>query len=48
VDFSPLGKILCSFLVVAGIGLYAIPVGALFDAFQEVLEEGKDKKDKKD
>ena len=48
VDFSPLGKILCSLLVVAGIGLYAIPVGALFDAFQEVLEEGKDKKDKKD
>lgn len=41
VDFSPLGKVLCCFLVVAGIGLYSIPVGTLFDAFQGVLEDQK-------
>eukprot|EP00960_Hanusia_phi_P001230 33801-Hanusia_phi.AAC.1 len=42
VDFSPLGQVLACCLVVAGIGLYSIPVGALFDAFAEVLDE-KDK-----
>ena len=42
VDFSPLGKVLCCFLVVAGIGLYAIPVGALFDSFQNRMEGGGD------
>jgi len=45
VDFSPLGKVLACFLVVAGIGLYAIPVGALFDAFQETLEEDDDEEE---
>ena len=31
--------------VVAGIGLYSIPVGALFDAFGEVLADDKEKED---
>lgn len=48
VDFTLPGRILCCVLVVAGIGLYSIPVGALFDAFGEVLAQQKeDKKDKK-
>jgi Ca2+-binding EF-hand superfamily protein len=29
--------LLCIWLVAAGIGLFGIPVGALFDAFQEVI-----------
>ena len=32
VDFSPMGKLLACLLVVAGVGLYAIPVGACFYA----------------
>ena len=33
VDFSPLGKLLACFLVVAGVGLYAIPVGGCSSFF---------------
>lgn len=36
-DFTIPGKLLCIWLVAAGIGLFGIPVGALFDAFQEVI-----------
>ncbi len=35
-DFTVMGKLLCIWLVAAGIGLFGIPVGALFDAFEEV------------
>ncbi|EKX41400.1 hypothetical protein GUITHDRAFT_142088 [Guillardia theta CCMP2712] len=48
VDFSPLGQVLACCLVVAGIGLYSIPVGALFDAFAEVLEGKEKEKEKED
>jgi len=48
VDFSLPGKVLCCFLVVVGIGLYSIPVGALFDAFGEVLAEEKKEQKKKE
>jgi voltage-gated potassium channel len=42
-DFTPAGKVLCCFLVVVGLGLYAMPVAAFFDAFGEVLAKGDDK-----
>lgn len=37
VDFSWPGRFVCLFLCVVGIGLYAIPIGALFDAFGAIL-----------
>ena len=49
VDFTWKGKLVCMFLCVAGIGLYAIPVGTLFDSFGTIIglnneeeEEGDD------
>lgn len=46
-DFTVGGKFVCMFLCIAGIALYSIPVGALFDAFGAVIglaeeEEGED------
>ncbi|CAM9142714.1 unnamed protein product [Ascophyllum nodosum] len=38
-DFTWPGKILCCVLCVMGIALFAIPVGTVFEAFQDVLEE---------
>jgi len=35
----------CLFLCVVGIGLYAIPVGSLFDSFGAVLGMGGDDDD---
>ena len=37
-DFTVPGKLLCIWLVAAGIGLFGIPVGAIFDAFEEIIE----------
>ncbi|CAB9514739.1 gated channel subfamily KQT member 1 [Seminavis robusta] len=37
IDFTWPGRLVCLFLCVMGIGLYAIPVGALFDSFGAVL-----------
>ena len=37
VDFTWPGKLVCMFLCVAGIALYAIPVGTLFDSFGSIL-----------
>jgi hypothetical protein len=37
VDFTWPGRIVCLFLCVVGIALYAIPVGTLFDSFGAVL-----------
>mmetsp|Transcript_7764 Transcript_7764/g.22510 ORF Transcript_7764/g.22510 Transcript_7764/m.22510 type:complete len:1290 (+) Transcript_7764:137-4006(+) len=42
VDFTWPGRLVCLFLCVVGIGLYAIPVGALFDSFGAVLGMGGD------
>lgn len=39
VDFTWPGKILCCALCVMGIALFAIPVGTVFEAFQDVLQE---------
>jgi len=43
VDFTFFGRIVCIFLCVAGIALYAIPVGTFFDSFGAIIglsEEG--------
>jgi len=37
VDFTWPGRVVCLFLCVIGIALYAVPVGTLFDAFGAVL-----------
>lgn len=37
VDFTWPGRLVCLFLCVAGIALYAIPIGTLFDSFGAVL-----------
>jgi Ion transport protein len=42
VDFTWPGRLVCLFLCVVGIGLYAIPVGTLFDSFGAVLGMGGD------
>lgn len=39
VDFTWPGKILCCILCIMGIALFAIPVGTVFEAFQDVLQE---------
>ena len=39
-DFTVAGQCVCMFLCVVGIALYAIPLGAIFDAFQELLAAG--------
>jgi hypothetical protein len=45
VDFTWPGRFVCLFLCVVGIGLYAIPIGALFDSFGAVLGMGGDDKE---
>lgn len=42
VDFTWPGRFVALFLCVVGIGLYAIPVGSLFDSFGAVLGLGGD------
>mmetsp|Transcript_27634 Transcript_27634/g.57705 ORF Transcript_27634/g.57705 Transcript_27634/m.57705 type:complete len:118 (-) Transcript_27634:321-674(-) len=37
VDFTWQGKFVCMFLCIAGIALYSIPVGTLFDAFGAIV-----------
>jgi hypothetical protein len=49
VDFSWPGRLICLFLCVIGIGLYAIPIGTLFDSFGSVLGmNGEDDSDDDD
>jgi len=46
VDFTWPGRFVCLFLCVVGIGLYAIPVGSLFDSFGAVLGlDGEDEEE---
>ncbi|KAL7547165.1 hypothetical protein ACHAWF_010484 [Thalassiosira exigua] len=45
VDFTWQGKLVCMFLCVAGIALYSIPVGTLFDAFAGVVGLGEEDDD---
>jgi len=42
VDFTWPGKLVCMFLCVAGIALYSIPVGTLFDSFGAVIGLGEE------
>jgi hypothetical protein len=51
VDFTPMGSVLCTFFAIVGVALFSIPVGVLFEGFQDMLEErhgGKDKGKDKD
>jgi len=45
VDFTWPGRLVCLFLCVCGIGLYAIPIGALFDSFGAILGMADDEDD---
>ena len=49
-DFTWKGKLVCMFLCVAGIALYSIPVGSLFDSFGAVigLSEDEDEEEEGD
>lgn len=44
---TPIGKIIGSFVVISGIGLFALPAGILASGFNEVLQRRKEKKRKK-
>ena len=48
IDFTVPGKILCCFFCVIGIGLFSIPIGFLFDAFQDILGGDDDDDDDDD
>ena len=48
IDFTWPGRVVCLFLCVVGIGLYAIPIGTLFDSFGAVLGLGGDDDDDND
>ncbi|CAN0411363.1 unnamed protein product, partial [Ectocarpus fasciculatus] len=39
IDFTWAGKVLCCVLCVFGIVLFGIPVGTVFEAFQDVMQE---------
>lgn len=50
IDFTWQGRIVCLFLCIAGIAIYALPVGTLFDSFGAVIgisddEDGQDEED---
>jgi hypothetical protein len=44
-DFTVPGKLVAQFLAIAGIALYAIPIGAFFDAFGGLMEDEADDED---
>jgi hypothetical protein len=44
-DFTVPGKLVAQFLAIAGIALYAIPIGAFFEAFQGICEDEDDDED---
>lgn len=39
VDFTPLGSVLCMVMALIGVALFSIPVGVLFEGFQDMLTE---------
>jgi Ion transport protein len=45
IDFTWPGRVVCLFLCVAGIALYAVPIGTLFDSFGVVLGMQNDEED---
>jgi len=46
IDFTPAGQVVVVIYCVMGIGLYGIPVGAVFEAFSNVLAEAEAKKER--
>ena len=42
------GRMVCLFLCVVGIALYAIPIGTLFDSFGAVLGMGGDEEEEEE
>jgi voltage-gated potassium channel len=44
---TPIGKIIGSFVVISGIGLFALPAGILASGFNEVLQRRKEKQRKR-
>ena len=48
VDFTWPGRFVCLFLCVIGIGLYAIPIGSLFDSFGAILGMGGEEDEKEE
>ena len=49
-DFTWQGKLVCMFLCIAGIALYSIPIGTLFDSFGAIvgLSEEDDEEDEEE
>jgi len=47
-DFSPIGSVLCTIFAIVGVALFSIPVGVLFEGFQDMLEEKHAKKEEED
>eukprot|EP00656_Telonema_subtile_P019556 TRINITY_DN2078_c0_g1_i5.p1 TRINITY_DN2078_c0_g1~~TRINITY_DN2078_c0_g1_i5.p1 ORF type:complete len:990 (+),score=271.81 TRINITY_DN2078_c0_g1_i5:278-3247(+) len=47
-DFTIPGKIVAQFLALCGIALYAIPIGAFFEAFGDLMGVGDDDEDEED
>jgi hypothetical protein len=45
IDFTPQGQVVCLFYCVMGIGIYGIPVGAVFEAFSDVLAGDEDEEE---
>jgi len=45
IDFTSGGKIVCLVYCVVGIGLYGIPIGAVFEAFSDVLADKEDEQE---
>lgn len=39
VDFTPLGSIICTIVALIGVALFSIPVGVLFEGFQDMMAE---------
>mmetsp|Transcript_3570 Transcript_3570/g.8948 ORF Transcript_3570/g.8948 Transcript_3570/m.8948 type:complete len:1217 (+) Transcript_3570:60-3710(+) len=48
VDFTFCGRLLCLFLCLVGIGIYALPLSTLFDSFGACLEGGLEALDEED
>lgn len=39
VDFTPLGSVICTVVALIGVALFSIPVGVLFEGFQDMMAE---------
>ena len=48
VDFTPIGGFMCTIFAIVGVALFSIPVGVLFEGFQDMLEEKHASAEKKE